>query len=49
MKLSMWMFADRLADFHPKPDIKQNQFEIEAVRLFASDLNLDNHTMYVED
>ena len=47
MKLSMWMFADWLADFHPKPDIKLNQFEIEAVRLFTSDLNLDTHTMYV--
>ena len=47
MKLSMWMFADWLADFHPKPDIKLNQFEIEAVRLFTSDLSLDKHTMYV--
>lgn len=47
MKLSMWIFADWLAEFHPQTDIKQNQFDIEAVRLFASDLTMDKHTMYI--
>ncbi len=47
MKLTMWMFADWLRDFHPKPQIKENLFQIEAVRLFASDLSLDTHTMYI--
>ncbi len=47
MKLSMWMFADWLKEFYPQPDIKSNAFDIEAVRLFASDVVLDQHTMYV--
>ena len=47
MKLSMWMFADWLKEFYPQPDIQSNAFDIEAVRLFASDVVLDQHTMYV--
>lgn len=47
MKLSMWMFADWLAEFQPKADIRQTQFDIEAVRLFTSDLTRDKHTMYI--
>lgn len=47
MKLSMQMFADWLSEFQPQADIKQNQFDIEAVRLFASDMAMDKHTMYI--
>ena len=47
MKLSMWIFADWLSVFQPQPHIKESQFDIEAVRLFASDLTLDKHTMYI--
>ncbi|MCU6761458.1 carbohydrate diacid transcriptional activator CdaR [uncultured Roseburia sp.] len=47
MKLSMWIFAGWLKEFQPKPDIQLNLFEIEAVRLFSSDVTPAPNTMYI--
>lgn len=47
MKLTMWIFTDWLKKFHPKPDIRHNQFEIEAVRLFSPELTMEKNTMYI--
>ena len=47
MKLSMWIFAEWLKDYQPKIDIKSNLFEIEAVRLFSSNMIMDKKTLYI--
>lgn len=47
MKLSMQIFCDWLREFHPKADIKSNLFEIEAVRLFSSNVTMEKNTLYI--
>ncbi|MCI8282684.1 MAG: hypothetical protein HFI76_13605 [Lachnospiraceae bacterium] len=47
MKISMWMLADCLKEYHPVATITENSFAIESARLFSSELPSNNHTVYI--
>lgn len=47
MKLSMWILADRLKEYHPTANIPGNEFAIESVRLFSNEPISDDHTVYI--
>lgn len=47
MKLSMWIFADRLKQYDPECHISFGKFSIETVRLFSDTEQSDASTLYV--
>ncbi len=47
MKLSMWIFAEGLKQFHPQTDISSNKFVIETVRLYSSSQERSYQVLYV--
>ena len=47
MKLSMWIFADWLKDYHPTLEIQSGKMEIETVRLFSQNINVKDNTLYI--
>lgn len=47
MKLSMWIFADCLKEFHPKTEITSNAFEIETLRFYSPGQILNKNTLYI--
>lgn len=47
MKLSMWIFADRLKEFAPKTQITSDSFEIETLRFYSSGQTFNKNTLYI--
>ncbi|MCI9151907.1 MAG: PucR family transcriptional regulator [Lachnospiraceae bacterium] len=47
MKLSMWILANWLKDYHPTANIPGNEFAIESVRLFSNEPPSNDHTVYI--
>lgn len=47
MKLSMWILADWLKDYHPTANIPGNEFAIESARLFSNEPASHDHTVYI--
>ncbi len=47
MKLTMWIIADWLREYHPRTFIQSNRFEIESVRLFSDNFTRARGTLYV--
>ncbi|MCR5666717.1 MAG: helix-turn-helix domain-containing protein [Eubacterium sp.] len=47
MKLTMWIFANHLQKYKPTASIKEDQFEIESVRLFSADVAPQKNTLYI--
>ena len=48
MKLSMWMLADQLSQYHPEADIRSGERCLQSARLFTEDMNLSPFSVYVE-
>ncbi|MCD8148592.1 MAG: helix-turn-helix domain-containing protein [Clostridiales bacterium] len=47
MKLSMWIFADWLHEFHPQIDIKSGLPEIDTIRFFSGNFTPSPNALYV--
>ena len=47
MKISMWILADQLREYHPKCSIRSGECVLQAVRLFGNDDNRSPSTVYL--
>lgn len=47
MRLSMWIFADWFRKYNPEVHIREGNLEIETVRLFSADTEVEENCVYV--
>ena len=47
MKISLWMIADRLSDFHPKCQIHEGRRVLQNARILSDSTKMSRYTVYL--